>query len=151
MKIVSKTFSHRQSIIWGVVEKFQARPKKEWSRAILLTYIFHINPAFEYYVYIVPQIYFIDEQKNSMENLRNVSDLIGPRTFLNSLLRASVWLFCDWRVSNNFRLTEVIVIKSCYSHGFTRISHSISPYKLTRLAGLPNYILCPQRADVNKF
>ena len=31
------------------------------------------------------------------------------------------------------------------------LSLSVHPYHQPHLAGLPNYILCPHRADVNKF
>ena len=42
-------------------------------------------------------------------------------------------------------------IKFCWQHIFPWLSLSIRVYDPSRLAGLPNCILCPHRADVNKF
>ena len=51
--------------------------------------------------------------------------------------------------------THIYVIKSRWQHGFPRpslfLSLSLRTYHPLLPAGLPNYILCHRRADVNKF
>ena len=44
-----------------------------------------------------------------------------------------------------------IIIKTCWQHRFPWLSLSICPYHPSLSAGLPNYILCLHRADMNKF
>ena len=109
--------------------------------------------------------YFMLETKVSLIHPYGLSLLAGPLVRIQCPLRADEYInLPNLSITSRMRhmagldkffsLTPVainIIIMSRWQSGFSWLPLSICSYRLSLLARLQNCILCPHKADVNKF